>query len=116
MTWEEADIGDSGRVAVAEIAGLLMVGDQRLEGAEALDDPVVVPALDRLLVLAELLAEIAQHPQIVDRVDVAGDDLRQSADAGAVAGMARQQRRLAVRLVEILDDRQRLDESLVLVD
>src|SRR6266851_2220557 len=47
---------------------------QRLNSLKARSDPVVVPCRNRSLVVTELVRQVAQHPKIVDRVDVAGDD------------------------------------------
>jgi hypothetical protein len=71
---------------------------------------VIVPGLDRRFVLTERPVQIAQHPQIVDRMDVAGYDRGQCPHPGPVLRIARQQRRRGICLVEILDDRQRLNE------
>ncbi len=71
---------------------------------------MIVPNLDRRLVVAERPVQIAQHPQIVDRMNIAGDDGRQRPYASPIFWVARQQWRHGVGLVEILDDRQRLDE------
>src|SRR6185312_17040645 len=78
-------------------------------------DPMIEPSLDGLRVMAQRLHEIAQHAQIVDRMDVASNRLRQRADAGARRGMAGQQWRRGMRLVEILDDGERLDKDLAIL-
>jgi len=69
-------------------------------------------APDRRRVVTERIGEIAKNAQIVDRMDVAGDELRDSAHARAVGGVAGQQRRLGVGFVEIFDDRERLRKDL----
>jgi len=51
--------------------------------------------------MAERLREVAQHAQIVDRMDVAGDELGEPAHACAVGRMTREQRRLGLRLRDI---------------
>ena len=50
--------------------------------------------------------EVAQYAQIVDRVDVAGDDIGERADPRPIGRVFWQQRRLRIELVEIFDDRQ----------
>ena len=60
---------------------------------------------------AEQRAQRGQHAQIVHRMDVAGDHLRQHPDARAAQRIVRQQRRFGHRLVEKLDDRQRLRQK-----
>ena len=72
----------------------------RVRGELALDrlepglHPVAVPAV--LVVLADLqvVHQVAQHAQVVQRVDLAGDVERQRAHAGARQRVAGQQRRL----------------------
>ena len=60
---------------MAERAGPGILREQRLERLKPCGDPMIVPFCDRRLVMAKLSHQIAQHPQIVDRVDVAGDDV-----------------------------------------
>src|SRR5499427_152392 len=61
--------------------------------------------------MAQRIREIAQDAQIIDGMNVARHYLGDRADACALGGGARQQRRLRPRLVEIFDDRQGLDED-----
>ena len=61
------------------------------------------------------LHQVAQHAQVVQRVDLAGDVQRQRAHARAAQRVGRQQRRLGMGLVEVLDDRQRLREHVLAV-
>jgi hypothetical protein len=59
----------------------------RLERLEPRGDPMIVPIGDRRLVMAELVDQVAQHAQIVDRVDIAGDDLGERATRARSAGL-----------------------------
>ena len=71
------------------------VARQRLlERFEADVDPVRVPRVLLRLVHAHRVQEVAQHAQVVDRMDVAGDRMRDAADARALVGGPGQQRRL----------------------
>jgi hypothetical protein len=96
------------------------IGAQRLhlllQRAETPRDPVRVPGVDLRLVVPERRAQVVQHPQVVQRVDVAGDGERESAHLRALRGRARQQRRRRVRFLEVLDDGERLADDLVAVD
>ena len=49
----QADIGHAGRIAVAERAGAIAVGQQPFQRDEALGDPVRVPGIARRVVMAE---------------------------------------------------------------
>ena len=69
-----------------------------------------VPAVDRRLVLAKLGLEIFEHAQIVERVDVAGDRHRHRPHMSAVGWVARHQRRVGARLVEVDNDCQALGQ------
>ena len=82
----QRDVGQAGLVAVAERAGPAVLGEQPLERAEALLDPMVVPGLDGGMVMPQRPLQIAQHAQIVDRMDVAGDDRRQPRTRARPAG------------------------------
>src|SRR5216684_2494091 len=111
----QADIGEARRIAMTELACLPVVGEAALDPVKAELDPVIEPGLDALLVLSQFVAQVAQHAQIVDRVDVARHGLRQAAHPRPASGMAGQQRRLRLDLVEVLDDGERLDQHLAIV-
>ncbi len=53
----QSDIGERDGVAIRIGAGR----DQRLDGFEALEHPMMVPRIDRALLLAELMFQIAQR-------------------------------------------------------
>ena len=72
----------------------------------------MIPGVDRALLLVHLALEIAQRADIVERMDIAGDDLRQRPHLRARDRILRQQRRLGMGLVEIFDDGERLDQHL----
>ena len=103
----------SAHVAVAEGAGRRMVLQQRFERSEAFDDPVPHPYVALGLRHAPVALEVLQHAQVVERVDVAGDQLRQRAHALAIARGSRQQRRIGPHFVEVFEDRQRLPQHAV---
>jgi hypothetical protein len=87
---DEADVGHAGRLAVAERAGLRGLPQHRLQRLEALAHPVPEPVGDRRVVGAEARPERVEHAQIVHRVDVAGDHLRQHAHARPALRVGRQ--------------------------
>ena len=62
-----------------------------------------------------VLSQILQHPQIVQRMDVAGDGIGDLAHARAAERVRRQQRRFGHDLVEIFDDRQRLADGVAVM-
>ncbi len=97
-----------GRVAVAEAPGRGMAGEPALDDLEPGLDPVPVPAVLVVVGDLELALQIAQHAQVVERMDLARDVERERAHAGAAERIGRQQRRLGEGLVEVLDDRERL--------
>ena len=85
--------------------------DHGFERIETGEHPMTIPGVDLGLVLPELTLEIAQWCQIVERVNIAGDELRHRAHFGAVDRIARQQRRLRVNLIQIFDDGERLGQQ-----
>ena len=95
---------------MAERAGPGIVRKQPLERLKAGIDPVIVPGGDRGLVVAQRMRQVAQNPQIVDWVDVASDDFGERAHPCAIGRFPGQQGRIGISLVEIFDDRERLDE------
>jgi hypothetical protein len=105
---DEADVGERHPGTEGIGAG----PDQRLDGLEADDDPVLVPGLHGSLVGLEHVAEVVERADIVQRVDVAGDDLGDGAHLRAVDRIRRQQGRFPMDLVEILDDGEGLQQHL----
>src|SRR5205823_3936269 len=105
----EKDVRHRRRRAVAERAALRQ---RRFQAAEPLVDPVRVPAVARGIVRLQLARQIPQHAQVVQRVDVACHELGDGADARAGRRVLREQRRLGMGLVQVLDDRHRLEQRL----
>ena len=77
----EADVGERGRVAVAEAPGRAVVRQRLLQRLEADVDPVAVPAVLLLLREAQRADQVVQHAQVVERMDLAGDLQRDRAHA-----------------------------------
>ena len=105
----EAEVGERHMRAERVGAG----PHQRLERVEALRHPVAIPVVGRRLVVLERTLQVVQRHQIVQRMDVAGDDLRNGAHLRALdrdrpgsSGGSR------IDLVEIFDDRERLQQHL----
>ena len=89
---DEADLRDPRSVAEGE-APPRLAREQRLAGGEPLAHPVPAPGVEPLLLLAEVPLQVAQDAEVLERVDVAGDDLRRRpargrARAGRRAGAA----------------------------
>src|SRR5262249_37926444 len=102
----QADVGERNVCAKGVGSGR----EHRLERSEAFEDPVVVPGVDRRLLLTELVLEVAQRRKIVERMDVAGDELRGSAHLRPLDRVMWQERGLRMDLVDIFDDGERLGE------
>ena len=92
-----------------------LAGELRLDCLETHIAPVAAPAVLLRLGRAQRAGQVIQHTQVVERVDVAGDRERERAHAGATGGVRRQQRRLRGRLVEPLDDGERLGHHVAVV-
>src|ERR1700704_3409604 len=106
----EADVGDRHLVAMAETSGLLAL-ELGFERGQRLDVPMAAPCHPGGLVDLELMLEIFPHARHDQRMRIAGDDLGEPTHARAAARIARQQRRLRMGLIEIFDDRQRLEQD-----
>src|SRR5580704_10609520 len=104
----QAEVGDRHRFAAGIWPGL----EQRFERLEAGDHPMMVPGIDRALLLVQLVLQVAQRAGIVERMDVAGDEVGERARLGAPDRILGQQRRLGMRLIEIFDDGERLQQML----
>src|ERR1700733_7936076 len=73
---------------------------------------MIVPGVDRTLFLVQLVLQVAQRADIVEWMDVAGDEVGERARLGASDRVLGQQRRLGLRLGEIFDDGERLQQML----
>ena len=103
MLRHQANIGQRHHVAVG---GLRI--ELRFDGFEAEADPMPDPFTYMRFVNREILPQPVQHPQVCDRVDVAGNDLRQAAHMRPSQGVGREERRFGECLFEVLADSQRL--------
>src|SRR5712691_7550961 len=112
----KADVGERRRVAVAEPAGLPSLAEVLFERFERLQRPVREPLVARGFVLAHFPLEVASDARNHQRMPVAHDDLREPANARPAARVRRQERRLRVRLLQVLEDRHRLEKRRTPVD
>ena len=106
---DEDDVGQRDGIADAEVSGRRQHLFQDLETAH---DPVFIPACDGRIVSAELRAQAGENRRVVEGVDVGDDLVLQVAHVGAEVGVAREQRRLGARFVEIVDHRHRLTDAM----
>src|SRR5919198_6482489 len=111
----QAAVGHGGRIAVAEPsrAGPRKIG---LQLGEPVGDPVPVPVVDLLLRLAERALQMLQHAQIVERMDLAGDEVGERAHARACDRLARQERWYRMPFLQPLDDGERLHKAPAIVE
>src|SRR3546814_1448557 len=54
----------------------------RIKSCKPRLDPVTCPCIDGFLVQPDLLPKMFEHPQIVDWMDITGDDLGHASDIG----------------------------------
>src|SRR5713226_8311917 len=81
----EADVGERRRVAVAEPAGFPFLAEVLIERPERLQRPVRKPFIARGFVMVQLLLKVTADPRTDQRVSIADDDLRETANARAAA-------------------------------
>src|SRR5687768_7831675 len=106
----DADVGDGGGVAVAEAAGFLLFREVALDCFERAQGPVCQPAVARFLVGFQLLLEVGTHARHDQRMPIRRGDEREAAHARPAARILRQERGLRMRLLDVLEDGERLDE------
>jgi hypothetical protein len=109
---DESDVGKPGALAVAEATAFRLARQKLFKSPKPRVDPVVVPDRENLLVVAQPPVQATQNPQIVERVDIAGDDLGERANPRPIRRPVGQEGRFGMGFVEIFDDRQRLNEDL----
>ena len=71
---------------------------------------MAVPGVALVLGAAELVLEVFEHPEIVQRVEVAGDHLGQRPDPAPRRRALGQEGRRRMGLVEVFEDRHGLDQ------
>src|SRR5262245_53752166 len=76
----------------------------------------MIPGIDLALGLTELVLQITQGAGVIERMNIAGDQLRQAANFRPGERIPGQQRRLWADLIQVLDDGERLDEDLAAVE
>src|SRR5882762_5524157 len=107
----EAAIGHGDLVAKTVFAVLLLLQEKGFHHPEAFGDPMPVPGVHALFVELVGLADVFPHAQVVERMDLAGDDLRKGAHVGAVERVGGKELRPRINLVQVFDDRERLGQN-----
>ncbi len=106
--WHQHAVGQGHFVADAVDTG---GGHQQLfEGGEGLVNPVAIPASLLLVVGPEVLFQIVEHPQIVERVNITGDHVDDLAHPGPRVGGRGHQGVGGIGLVKVLHDGDRLTD------
>src|SRR6185295_13741730 len=93
----EAAIRHARRVGVAELAA--RAGELGLQLRESIRDPVSIPGIDLVLGQSESALQVLKDAQIVERMDLGGDEERKRAYAGPGEGILRQERRRRMLLL-----------------
>src|SRR5712692_2907513 len=106
----KADVGDSDRVAVAVTPGFLFIFQMSFDRLKRPERPMREPEVAAGLVHLELLLQVVPHPGNDQWMAIGGCDQGEAAHARAAARILWQQRRLGMRLLEILEDRERLEQ------
>ncbi|ODV43569.1 hypothetical protein AWV79_15860 [Cupriavidus sp. UYMMa02A] len=112
---DEADVGQRGLRAEAP-RPFPIPGKKALDAGHAFVDPVAIP---RVLLLGrhlQLALQVLEDAQVVHRVHVAAHQIRQFEHPRAEFAARRQQARLWMARVEVVQDRQRLPEREVAID
>src|SRR5215813_7909631 len=88
------------------------IREQAFKRSKSFDDPAVIPRVNLGLFMLKLALEILQGDEIVERMNIAGDQLRNRSRFGSAKRVGGQQGWLRVDVVQILDNRKRLGEHL----
>src|SRR5262249_2979356 len=100
----ETNVRHGDGIAIAEATSEARASQVSLQTCQSLSDPMAVPAFGCCLVGSELRLDVLEHAHVVERVNIAADDLRHRSHVMASVHVCRHQRRLRVNLVQILDD------------
>ena len=107
----EAQIGVADRVPLRVATGAGLVGEAGLERLQPCLEPV--PYETHHVVFRDVVGrhQVVAHTRDVERMGVAGDDLRKGTGACPRPRLLRQQGRFGVDVLEIVEDRQRLGQG-----
>ena len=72
----ETNVGHGDGIAIAEAASEARASDVSLQTSQSLRDPMAIPRLGRCLVGTELRLDVLEHAYVVERMNIAADDLR----------------------------------------
>src|SRR5262249_13618277 len=110
------DLRDQTNVSKRNVsaAGVGPSREQAFQRSKAFDDPVVIPGVNLGLLVLKLALEVLQGDEIVERMNVTGDQLCNCTRFGTTKRFGRQQGRVGVHLVQILDNRQGLSQHLTI--
>src|SRR5256885_5364517 len=106
----QADVGKGRRIAVAEAAGFLLALEMRLDRFERLQAPVREPFVAGRLVELQLFLHVGTNARHHERMTIGGGDQGKATYARAAAWVLRQERRPRMRLVQVFEDRERLEK------
>lgn len=109
---DEADIREAGACAEGEIAGMGLRGGEGFAGGKALGNPMSAPVERAGLVQPKSRFDVIEHPQVLQRMNIAGDDLCEGADMGAGDRVGGEQGGLRMDLLQPLDDCEGLGQNL----
>ena len=120
---DQATVRQRGRIAPAKLRSWQTIGfalciqqvQLALKGLQAGACPVRVPAGLGLLRDSHLLHQMLEHAQIVERVNLAGDHLRQRPHMGTAQGIRWQQGMLGMGLIQLFDDGHGLSQPVAIV-
>src|SRR3546814_18700119 len=79
----------------------------RLKSCKPRLDPVTCPCIDGFLVQPDLLPKMFEHPQIVDWMDITGDDMGHASYLGTLACVFGEQVRDGMDTIKTFTNRQR---------
>src|SRR5258708_3543232 len=113
---DEADVRDRRAVAMAELAGRVLLREQLLHRLEAHAEPMLDPRRFRCFIEFEHVRQVIADARHDERMRIRDIDQREAAHPGARQRIHRQDRRFRVFLLEIFEDRDRLEKLGIAVE
>ena len=99
-----------------ELAAQMIASEVSVVRIESANDPLPQPRGDGGVVVVQCFLEVTRGAGVLQRLDVARDDLRQHPHARAIDSIARNQPVIGKDFIEVFDDGERLREPLAIVD
>src|SRR5690606_32256662 len=103
-------------ISVTVAAGGGIAGEHGFDTAQPDVDPVPIPRIFGGVISTQFMLQVLEHAQVIQRMDIAGDRLRNGSNPRPTCGVLWKQRRFRVRLFKVFQYGHGLTDGHVAID